>query len=114
MKKVEAIIRKSKFKKVKRALTKEGFEYFTYFLVRSKLKETEKRMYRGVEYETPSAERISLTICVKDELLDKVVKTIVENGETGDVSDGRIFVTELVNAYKIQAGTQKDEAISIE
>ena len=114
MKKIEAIIRKSKFKEVKSALINAGFEYFTYWLARDRGKEKETRFYRGVEYQTPSAERIWLELVVKDKQQSDVVSIILNNGKTGDVGDGRIFVTNIESAHLIRTGDSGDEILSIE
>ena len=111
MKKVEAIIRKSKFKVVKKALVEAGFEFFSYWLVRDKTEEKEKRMYRGVEYEPPASERILLTLIIKDEHLEQATSIIVKNGQTGHAGDGRIFVSSLEDALRIQTGEHGDEAV---
>ena len=110
MKKIEAVIRKSKFKLVKKALLEIGYEYFSYHLVRNHSEERETRMYRGVKYEPPAAEKIWLSISVNDEKVEEVIKIILENGRTGNVGDGNIFITDLVDVYRIRTGEHGDEA----
>lgn len=111
MKKVEAIIRKSKFKVVKKALVESGFEFFSYWMVRDITEEKEKRIYRGVEYETPASERILLTLIIKDEHLDQATNIIVKNGQTGNAGDGRIFISTLEDAMRVQTGEHGDKAV---
>ena len=111
MKKVEAIIRKSKFKIVKKALIEAGFEYFSYCLVRDMAEEKEKRIYRGVEYESTAPERIFMTLVVQNSYLNQATKIIIDNGQTGNAGDGRIFVTALEDALRIQTGEHGDESI---
>ena len=110
MKKIEAVVRKSKFKLVKKALLDAGYEHFSYFLVRNHSGEKETRMYRGVKYEPPASEKIWLSISVSDDKTDDLIKIIIENGQTGNVGDGYIYVTELSDVYRIRTGEHGDEA----
>lgn len=112
MKKIEAIIRKSKFREVKKALINSGVENFSYWLIRNVGEVTESRVYRGVEYETSALERIHLELVVSSNVKD-IVQTIVDAGITGEAGDGRIFVTELSAAYRMITKNGKDEAISL-
>ncbi len=112
MKKLEAIVRKSKFSEVKRALLKEGIEFFSYWMVRDMGKDYETRVYRGVEYKIPAAERIWLSIFLEDKDVDNIVQLIIKSGRTGDVGDGRIFITPIEDAYRIRTGVNGDEALN--
>jgi nitrogen regulatory protein P-II 1 len=112
MKKLEAIVRKSKFSEVKQALLKEGIEFFSYWMVRDMGKDYETRVYRGVEYKTPAAERIWLSIFLEDKDVDAIVQLIIKSGRTGDVGDGRIFITPIEDAYRIRTGVNGDEALN--
>ncbi len=112
MKKIEALIRKSKFRMVKNALTKAGIENFTYWLVRNVGEATEARVYRGVEYETSAVERIHLSLVVKGDGND-IVKLITDAGLTGEAGDGRIFVSDISGAYRLVTKNDKDEAESL-
>lgn len=100
MKKIEAIIRKSKFKELKIALVRAGVENFTYSLVRNVGEATESRVYRGVEYEVSAVERIHLVL-LADKGSDEIVKLIVDSGITGEAGDGRVFITELHDAFRL-------------
>ena len=113
MKKLEAIVRKSKFKDIKKALLEKDIEFFSYWMVRDMGKDYETRIYRGVEYQTPAAERIMLSLVVKDADKDDIIELIIKSGKTGDVGDGRIFVTNLENAIRIRTGAQGDEALDL-
>jgi nitrogen regulatory protein P-II 1 len=112
MKKIEAIIRKSKFREVKNALVREGVENFSYVLVRNVGEATEKKVYRGVEYEVSAVERIHLTLIAGDNA-DHIVKTIVDHGVTGEAGDGRIMVSELTGAFRLISKNEKDEIIDL-
>lgn len=113
MKKVEAIIRKTKFDEVKRALNKVGIEFFTYWDVRGVGKAREGRTYRGVTYDTSSIERIMLSIYVRDHYLDRAVNGILDSAKTGSIGDGKIFVSNIENAYRIRTAEEGGEALYI-
>ena len=66
MRKIEAIIRKSKFREVKNALIAGGFNSFSYLLTRSVSEKAQTRFYRGVEFASKATERVSLSLFVKD------------------------------------------------
>ena len=66
MKKIEAIIRKTKFEDVKEALLAADIEWFSYYDVRGVGKSRQARIYRGVMYDTSSIERTMISIVVRD------------------------------------------------
>jgi len=113
MKKVEAIIRKTKFEEVKKALNKAGIEFFTYWEVRGVGKAREGRNYRGINYDTSSIERIMLSIYIRDKYLESTVKSILDSAKTGEIGDGKIFVSDIENAYRIRTAEQGGEALYI-
>ncbi|MDF1546894.1 MAG: P-II family nitrogen regulator [Bacteroidales bacterium] len=114
MKKVEAIIRKTKFDDVKEALHEAGIEFFSFWEVRGVGKATEARIYRGIKYDTSSIERILITIYMRDQFLDPTIKAIMKAANTGSIGDGKIFVSELQDAYRIRTGEQGDKSLYIE
>ena len=81
MKKLEAIIRKSKFKKVKKALIDGGFNSFNYRLTRCISEKSETRFYRGVEFESKATERVLLSIYVRDKNADSVIDILITGNE---------------------------------
>ena len=97
MKKIEAIIRKTKFEEVKDALLEADIEWFSYYDVRGIGKSRQARIYRGVLYDTSSIERILISIVVRD-----------KNVEIGD---GRIFVIPIEDAIRIRTGERGDIAL---
>ncbi len=112
MKKIEAIIRKSKFREVKKALINLGVDNFSYWLVRNIGEAKESRVYRGVEYETSAVERIHLTMVVGNNVND-VVQAIVNSGITGEAGDGRVFVSDISEAYRIVTENDMDKSITL-
>ena len=91
MKKIEAIIRKTKFEDVKTALLEADIEWFSYYDVRGIGKAREARIYRGVMYDTSSIERILISIIVRDKNAEKTVQAILKSAHTGEIGDGRIL-----------------------
>ncbi len=90
MKKIEAIIRRTKFEEVKEALLAADIEWFSYYEVRGVGKTREGRIYRGVVYDTSSIERILISIVVRDKNVEKTVQAVMKSARTGEIGDGRI------------------------
>jgi len=108
MRKIEAIIRKSKFGEVKRALIEEGFNSFNYHLTRSISEKSEKRFYRGVEYDAKASDRVQLSLYVKFQDIDRAIAIIRETGHTGDADDNFIYVLTVDSGYQLIGGEDKD------
>lgn len=108
MKKIEAIIRRSKFDDVKQALLEADIEWFSYYDVRGIGKTREGRIYRGIVYDTSSIERILLSIVVRDKNVEKTVQAILKAAHTGEIGDGRIFITPVEDAIRIRTGERGD------
>lgn len=104
MKKIEAIIRKSKYSEVKDALHSVGVNFFSYWDVTGLGNEKEGHVYRGVTYSTSDIQRRYLSIVVNDDFEDITVKTILESARTGEVGDGKIFVSDINDCYRIRTG----------
>lgn len=113
MKKIEAIIRKTKFDEVKEALKEVGIDFFSYWDVRGIGQARQERVYRGVVYDTSSIERTKLSIIVRDKNVDKTVKAILDTARTGEIGDGKIFVVDIQQSYRIRTGESGDEALFI-
>ncbi|MGB0770380.1 MAG: P-II family nitrogen regulator [Flavobacteriaceae bacterium] len=112
MKKVEAIIRKSKFSEVKKALHEVGVNFFSYWDVTGLGNEQEGHVYRGVAYSTSDIQRRYLSIVVNDNFLDVTIQAILEAGATGEVGDGKIFVSDINEAYRIRTGEKGGETLN--
>lgn len=113
MKKIEAIIRKTKFEEVKSALTEVGIDFFSFWAMRGVGQARQGRVYRGVVYDTSSIERLMLSIIVRDKNVDKTVNAIMEAGRTGEIGDGKIFVEPIERAFRIRTGESGNEALYI-
>ena len=108
MKRIEAIIRKTKFEEVKEALLDVGIEWFSYCEVRGIGKSRQDRIYRGVMYGTDIIERLMLTIVVRNINAEKTIQAILMSAQTGEVGDGRIFVSPVDESYRIRTGEKGD------
>jgi nitrogen regulatory protein P-II 1 len=111
MKKIEAIIRKTKFDDVKEALLAADIEWFSYYDVRGVGKTRQERIYRGVVYDTSSIERVLISVIVRDKNAEKTAAAIQAAAQTGEIGDGRIFVVPVDNAVRIRTGEQGDIAL---
>ncbi len=111
MKKIEAIIRKTKFDDVKEALTAADIEWFSYYDVRGIGKSRQERVYRGVIYDTSVIERTLISVVVRDINAERTIKAIQEAAHTGEVGDGRIFVIQMDDAIRIRTGERGDVAL---
>ncbi|MDR3094242.1 MAG: P-II family nitrogen regulator [Bacteroidales bacterium] len=108
MKKIEAIIRKTKFDEVKEALLDAEIEWFSYYDVRGVGKTRQERIYRGVVYDTSYIERTLLTIIVRDVNVERTVQAILKTAQTGEIGDGRIFISPVEDAVRIRTGERGD------
>ena len=109
MKKIEAIIRRTKFEEVKEALLAADIEWFSYYEVRGVGKTREGRIYRGVVYDTSSIERILISIVVRDKNVEKTVQAVMKSARTGE--DGRIFIIPVEDSIRIRTGERGDIAL---
>jgi nitrogen regulatory protein P-II 1 len=112
MKKVEAIIRKSKFEAVKEALHDVGVNFFSYWDVTGLGNEKEGHVYRGVTYSTSDIQRRYLEIVVNDDFESVTVKAILSSAATGEVGDGKIFVSDISKAYRIRTGENGGDTLN--
>jgi nitrogen regulatory protein P-II 1 len=113
MKRIEAIIRTSKFEDVKAALREVGIDFFSYWDctgVGNEIKKGELS-YRGTVYDTSYIPRQLLTIVVRDKNLPKTIAAIRKAARTGVVGDGKIFVTDIVESYRIRNDDEGDTSL---
>lgn len=108
MKRIEAIIRKTKFEDVKDALLHSDIDWFEYHPVHGIGQSRQERVYRGVQYSTDVIERMKLTIVCREQFVEPTVNVIREVAHTGQVGDGRIFVSEVIDCWSIRTGEHGD------
>tara|TARA_B110000977_G_C10850231_1_gene405498 strand:+ start:230 stop:568 length:339 start_codon:yes stop_codon:yes gene_type:complete len=112
MKKIEAIIRKSKFKEVKEALHKVDVNFFSYWDVTGIGNEKEGHVYRGVSYSTAEIQRRYLSIVVNDDFVESTIQAILSSAATDRVGDGKIFVSPVEETYRIRTGEKGGESLN--
>ncbi len=113
MKKIEAIVRKTKFEEVKEALHEHGIEFFSFWQARGVGMARESRVYRGIQYDTSTIERLYLEIVVQDVNLENTIEAILKSAVTGEVGDGKIFVSTIDESIRIRTGERGDESLFI-
>ena len=101
MKKIEAIVRKTHFEEVKQALFEADINWFSYSEVKAIGQDREDRIYRGVMYSTDCISRIEITI----------IDAIIAAARTGEVGDGRIFVSPVDDTWSIRTGEHGDAVL---
>ena len=112
MKKIEAIIRKSKFSEVKEALHNVGVNFFSYWDVTGLGNEKEGHVYRGISYSTSDIQRRYLSIVVNDNFEEITINAILKSASTGDVGDGKIFVSDIKEAFRIRTGDKGGQTLN--
>ncbi len=111
MKKIEAIIRRSKYREVKDELHKVGVNFFTYWDVTGIGNEKQGHVYRGVTFNTSDIQRRFLSIVVNDDFEQITIDTILKIAHTGHIGDGKIFVSDINEAYRIRTGEKGGETL---
>tara|TARA_B100000941_G_C28326652_1_gene459419 strand:- start:20 stop:358 length:339 start_codon:yes stop_codon:yes gene_type:complete len=112
MKKIEAIIRKSKFDNVKEALHGVEVNFFSYWDVTGVGNEKEGHVYRGITYSTSEIQRRYLSIVVSESFVEKTINAIISTAATDKVGDGKIFVLPVEEAYRIRTGEKGNESLN--
>ncbi|MCI1779365.1 MAG: P-II family nitrogen regulator [Bacteroidales bacterium] len=108
MKKIEAIIRKTCFEEVKEALLSVDINWFSYTEVKATGQDREDRIYRGVMYSTDIIARIEVKIICRDQFVQPAIDAIMGAACTGEIGDGRIFVSPVEETYSIRTGEKGD------
>src|SRR5256714_9318430 len=112
MKKVEAIIRHFKLEDVKNALTERGIHGMTISEVRGFGRQKgHTEMYRGTEYAVDFVPKVKVEVVVSDTRLTPTIETIMRAAQTGQIGDGKIFVSNLEDSIRIRTGEHGEEAL---
>jgi nitrogen regulatory protein PII len=103
MKKIEAVIRPFKLDDVKEALLEEGIRGMTISEVRGYGRQKgHKETYRGSEYQIEFVPKIKIEVVVEDKIAEKVVDAILKTAKTGQVGDGKIFISNVEDVIRIR------------
>jgi len=112
MKKVEALIRHFKLEDVKEALAQAGVKGMTITEVRGFGRQKgHTEVYRGTEYTVDFVPKIKVEVAIADKDLPAVLEAITRAAKTGQVGDGKIFVSDLNEVVRIRTGESGDAAI---
>jgi nitrogen regulatory protein PII len=112
MKKIEAIIRPFKLDEVKEALVEEGIKGLTITEVRGYGRQKgHTETYRGSEYRIEFIPKIKIEIVVDDNQVDKIVDAILKTAKTGQVGDGKIFITGVNEVIRIRTEESGKDAL---
>ena len=108
MKLVKAIVRPNKVDEVKDALGKLHISGMTVTEVRGHGKQKgHTAIYRGKEYNVSLLPKMQIETVVTDSAVEDVVKAIVQAARTGEIGDGRVFVTDVLHSYRIRSGEKE-------
>lgn len=112
MKKIEAIIRTSKFEEVHAALSQIGIPFMYSMEVKGFGKESGvSQTYRGAHYDVGFIPRSKLEVVVTEAQLEEVIDCILQNASTGEIGDGKIFVSDVERAYRIRSREEGPSAL---
>ena len=113
MKKIEAIIRPDKFDNVKKALEAAGYTGVTLTEVEGHGKQKGlAQQWKGFKYKVEFLPKLKLEIVAEDNIVPTLVKAIMTSASSGQVGDGKIFVYNIEEAYRISSGESGNVAVS--
>lgn len=114
MKKIEAIIRSSRFEIIKESLAKEGINFFTFYEVKGFGHQKGKELsYRGAIYDQGFIGRIKLEIILTEEYVEPALAAIANAAHTGENGDGLILVTPVLEIMNIRSGLRGEKSINV-
>ena len=112
MKLVTAIVKPFRLDDVRNALSEVGIQGMTVSEVKGFGRQRgHTELYRGAEYVVDFLPKAKIEVAVPDDLVERTVEAIVEAAKTGKVGDGKIFVTELHQVWRIRTGETGDSAL---
>lgn len=112
MKKIEAIIRPDRFEAVIEGLHKEGINGITVTEVRGHGRQMGyKQQWRGVEYSVDLLPKVKLELVVTEAVMKKAIATIIAEGKTGEIGDGKIFILPIDDVIRVRTGENGEGAI---
>ncbi|KGG08821.1 P-II family nitrogen regulator [Prochlorococcus marinus] len=112
MKKIEAIIRPFKLEDVKIALVNSGIVGMTVSEVRGFGRQKgQVERYRGSEFTVEFLQKLKVEVVVEDEKVNSVLDAIAQAAKTGEIGDGKIFITSIDSVVRIRTGDKDEEAL---
>lgn len=112
MKKIEAIVRPEKLEAVRQALAKVGYAGLMITEIEGHGKQKGiVQQWRGEKYKVELLPKLKVEIVVKDADVERITKAIAESAKTGEIGDGKIFISPIETAIRIRTGEKGDDAI---
>lgn len=112
MKKIEAIIRPEKLEAVRSALEKAGCAGLMISEIEGHGKQKGVvQQWRGEKYKVELLPKIKIEVVVKDQDLERITKTIIDSAKTGEIGDGKIFISSIEDAMRIRTGEKGETAL---
>ncbi len=112
MKKIEAIIRPFKLEDVKLALVNAGIVGMTVSEVRGFGRQKgQVERYRGSEFTVEFLQKLKIEVVVDDEKVDSVLNAIADAAKTGEIGDGKVFISPIESVLRIRTGERDSEAV---
>jgi nitrogen regulatory protein P-II 1 len=111
MKKIEAIIRKSRFQEVRTELHEADIDFLSWWDVKGQGTARQGLIFRGVAYDVNAIDRLYITFVVREVNLQKSINAILKAAYTGESGDGRIFVSDIEQSIRIRTGDKGDESL---
>jgi nitrogen regulatory protein P-II 1 len=111
MKKIEAIIRKSRFQEVRTALHEADIDFLSWWDVKGQGTARQGLIFRGIAYDINAIDRLYITFVVRNVNLQKSIDAILKSAFTGESGDGRIFVSNIEQSIRIRTGDHGDESL---
>lgn len=112
MKMIVAVIKPFKLDDVKKALNDAGIQGMTVTEVKGFGRQKgHVELYRGTTYEVNFLPKIKIDVAVSDEKAEEIVKILADTAKTGEIGDGKIFIYNLEDVFRIRTGERGEEAI---
>ena len=111
MKKIEAIVRKTKFEEVRAALHEADIDFLSWWEVKGQGTARQGLIFRGIAYDVNSVARIYISFVVRDINVEKSIKAILDSAYTGVSCDGRVFVSDINQSIRISTKDSGDESL---
>ncbi len=112
MKFITAIVKPFKLDEVREALTSIGVEGLTVTEVKGFGRQKgHTEIYRGAEYEISFVPKVRIDVAVTDKLAEPVIEAIIKAARTGNIGDGKVFVTDISQAVRIRTGEKNNDAL---
>lgn len=112
MKKIDAIIKPFKLEEVKNALHDIGVQGMTITEVKGFGRQKGiVEVYRGAEYHIPFIPKVKLEIVINDDKVEQVVQVLLDTAQTGEIGDGKIFISPVEETVRIRTGERGEGAI---